>query len=521
MQLDPFHLIQPITQWASPQNPIPHTPLDTPNSANSSPISSLPPEILAEIFLLALPADQFPSPSPSAAPLNILNVCSLWRQVAKATPALWSALHLSYQSADDDVAPTELWLSHSGNMPLSLSLSIDFDEKPHQAIIDVFTKRSARWKNVRLEFRHLQCPPMDISTFNVKPITGLLATAPHLKELTWVDDLADAETLHSLPLPRLSRLSLSMDYGSLDYLKLLNLCSNLEHIRITRPFPEIQPPQPPLVLTKLTSLNIAHDLTGLLDHLILPSLKHVRVHMDSGVPEHLNGRYSRAILALPSAAANGTLGMLSWDPTSLLNLVERSSCAIETLWVHAPMKESDLTKCLEASSRTLKSLTLSGGLVLGDTIIRSLTPRRVLASVHSTSSLEGDPDKWGCLCPSLSELVLDTPLPSTSSLVEMVQGRLGVTLPLANWNSASLIPSVTIAAATPQLHIASLGRLKVHYPSGHRDIDCLRELSSVANSENAGSFDLSIVESRTGNVRGSSAGRTRSFMYRRKACASR
>jgi F-box-like len=516
--LDFEELARRVNQLANTTPPQQHA-----SSLKSSPISLLPNELLAEIFLLALPGERFPSPSTTSAPLSLTHVCRDWRRLAEALPELWTCLHLHSQLGDD-VLPAQQWLTRSANRPLSLSLSIDFDEKPHQDIIDTFSQHSSRWERVRFEFRSLQCPLMynldmasgnipllssfefharDVSSDNITPITSLLSTAPSLRDVTWVDDLADAPALLGLPLPRLSRLSLSMHNGSLDYLQLLNLCTNLEHIRIRRPLPEIRPPQLPLTLSKLTSLNIAHDLTaGLLDHLVLPALKHVRVHKDSGPPR----RFSRTLANMPGSPPDDTAGC--WDPTPFLNLVERSGCAIESLGINAAMKEGDLSRCLQACSSSLKHLSLSGGLALGVDVIHALTPKRVLRAIQS-SSLDENDDIWTCACPGLSELTHEALLPSSLSLAALVQTRLG------------LMPHATSSPSSPP-HITPLAYLRAHYQAGHQDIARLRELALAANGRRSDAFQLSIIETRIGNVRGSSAtGRQRLYPPRLRAAASR
>lgn len=528
--VDPQELTVRIAQLATQSRHQPQSTEPPPLSSNSSPISSLPTELLIEVFKFAIPTERFPCPSPTTAPLSLVHVCRYWRQLAKAIPTLWSALHLNYRNAVEDILPTRIWLSLSGDEPLSISLSLDFDEKPHQAIINALVDHSERWKHVRFEFQNLQCPQMydlapamdrvpmlssfefharAMSNFNIEPISKLLVTAPNLKELTWVDDLADAETLHSLPLPQLSRLSLSMNYGRLDYLKLFNMCLNLEHVRISRPFPDIQPPQTPLLLAKLTSLNIAHDLTGILDNLILPSLKHFRVHMDAGVPENLNGRLSRALSEMP-----GT-GQQCWDPTPLLNLVERSSCAIERLSICTPMFASGFSECLKVLSPSLKSLTISGWSTFNNTAIQALTPHKRMDPCSSLSSSEGGKGEIYSFCPFLVELKIDSIIPHSCSLVDMVQKRLE--LPLHSPHLPS--PSTSSDLHPPQ--ILPLKSLRAQYLTCHRDIPYLRELAAQANSRSKGSFQLSIVESRIGVARGSSAGRTRTLMFRQKTSESR
>lgn len=410
----------------------------------------------------------------------------------------------------------DLWLGHSGDRPLSLSLSVDFDEHPQQAILDLVCQHARRWKHVRLEFRHLACPLMydlanavdhvpiltsfefharDVSTSNIEPITRLLASAPELKELTWVDDLADTETLLALPLSRLARLSLSMNYGRLNYLELLDQCSNLEDIRIARPGPEFLPSQTPILLPKLTSLNITYELTGLLGHLVLPSLKRVRVHLDVDTPDQGSNRYSR--LAHPHSEQQK-----NWDPKGLIELIKRSSCEVEVLWINTPMKDSDLSACLKACEPSLRKLTMRGTHMNYPALVEMLTPRRSIRS----------PSEWECPFPRLTDLTIDTRIHTSHSVVEMVQRRMG---------SSVLGPDT--GDSPPPLQISPFTRLQLQYPAGHKDVAALREMSLLANSRRH-RLDLKVVEMRVGNMRGSSAGRARlgtSFLYRRKTCASR
>ena len=516
MNPDPQELSSRITAWANDNG---HHLLTTypPEPTNSSPISWLPSELLSLIFSFCLPDERYPNPSPTTAPLLPARVCSSWRRIAKSTPELWDSVHLNYQGSAEDMRLANLWMQRSGDRPLSLSLSVDFNERPCQGILNLACRHASRWKHVRLEFRNLSCPliydlanamenvPLlttfefharDVSTSNITPITRLLAGAPRLKELTWVDDLADTETLLALPLPRLARLSLSMNYGRLNYLELLDRCLNLEDIRIARPYPEFLPSQPPILLPKLTSLNLTHDLTGLLNHLVLPALKRVRVHLDADTPDQSNSRYSR--LAQTHSHAGH---QKSWDPKDLIELIERSACQVEVLWINTPMKDSDFVACLKACEPSLRKLTMRGGRVNYPVLVEMVTPRK---AIRSSS-------EWECPFPRLVDLTVDTRVPTSHSLVEMVERRMG----------ALVVEGGGVDSIPPVQQVSPFERLQLHYPAGHKDIPILREMSSLADSHRH-RLDLKIVELRMGNMRGSSAGRTRSsYLYRRKVCSSR
>ncbi|KAJ3535226.1 hypothetical protein NMY22_g6578 [Coprinellus aureogranulatus] len=340
----------------------------------------------------------------------------------------------------------------------------------------------------------------DVSTSNIIPITRLLASAPKLRELTWIDDLADTETLLALPLSRLARLSLSMDYGRLNYLELLDQCANLEDIRIARPCPEFFPSQPPILLPKLTSLNINYDLTGLLNHLVLPALKRVRVHLDVDTPDQGNARYSRLAQAHSHPAQQK-----NWDPKDFIELIERSSCQVEVLWINTPMKDSDLAACLKACEPSLRKLTVRGSRMNYTVLVEMLTPK---VSIRSPNP------EWEAPFPRLTNLTMDTRIQSSYSLVEMVRRRMGCSL---MGESVEGLPPASGPRVSP------FEQLQLHYPAGHKDVSILREMSLLANSRNSKApLDLKIIEARMGNMRGSSAGRTRATcLYRRKTCASR
>ncbi|PPQ66555.1 hypothetical protein CVT24_007121 [Panaeolus cyanescens] len=495
-------------------------------------IANLPTEILSQIFIHCIPTDQFIVPSAIQAPMSLTQVCSHWRDVAFYTPDLWSSIHINYKDPVEDIPLTEAWLARSGTRPLSISLSVDFDERPQQHILDVLCRYSIRWKHVRFNFRHLFCPPMyhldlaenavpelstfefharDVSNINTSQITRLLVTAPKLRELTWIDDLADTDMLLELPLHQLARLSLSMDHGTVDYVQLLHRCTNLEHIRITRPLSPGQAPDTPLFLSKLSSLNIPHDLLPMLDHLILPALKDVRIYTDGGVADrhaqtvpfgafgaHPYLQHSQMYsVSHPSLHHNedsngatipGTSVIPTdfWDPTPLLSLIERSGCAISALSINAYANEDAVLACLRTLSRSLVKLSIEGPLV-GDKLFASLT-------IPNSGKERGD--GRSVLCPILRDLNLETSIASSPGvLTRMVQSRS---------EAGALCPETQPA-------------LRLRLPDGHRDLEGLREIEGSA-------FKLTVIQraQKRSHTVGPSGSRTRAgLFFRRKPCASR
>ncbi|KAJ7719145.1 hypothetical protein B0H16DRAFT_1255598, partial [Mycena metata] len=52
-------------------------------------VSTIPVEIISQIFLECLPADGRVRPSPHRAPLLLAQICRRWREIALGTGQLW------------------------------------------------------------------------------------------------------------------------------------------------------------------------------------------------------------------------------------------------------------------------------------------------------------------------------------------------------------------------------------------------------------------------------------------------
>ncbi|KAL1668748.1 hypothetical protein GGF50DRAFT_85864 [Schizophyllum commune] len=88
----------------------------------------LPPEILSEIFCLALPDDWDNEPAGRRV-LNFACVCAMWRSVALNTPSLWTALRFGagwnpLAGCEDRLA---MELARTGQAPLKLSVDMEVD----------------------------------------------------------------------------------------------------------------------------------------------------------------------------------------------------------------------------------------------------------------------------------------------------------------------------------------------------------------------------------------------------------
>ncbi|KAJ7356570.1 hypothetical protein DFH08DRAFT_1075720 [Mycena albidolilacea] len=166
-----------------------------------SPIRTLPVELLAEIFGLAVHdathiKDAF----------RISHVCSDWRQVAHSTPRLWTRnLRVLISSSDDNVYADGLkdWLARSAPLPVLRIAprwrSLKFIRTPP----DWLVRRAA---DCRLE--GLEELSLDVS--NIDPDIILSLTAPRLRKLV-LHNYSSAAPI--LVMPWLQLADLTFSYG--------------------------------------------------------------------------------------------------------------------------------------------------------------------------------------------------------------------------------------------------------------------------------------------------------------------
>ncbi|KAJ6563225.1 hypothetical protein B0H10DRAFT_1120072 [Mycena sp. CBHHK59/15] len=138
------------------------------------PVLNLPPELTSEISFHCLPArtpqlqvtsrNKLPRLLRSQAPLLLLQICRQWREVAFATPKLWSSLQFTDCSAILRSEPGRQmaanWVSRSDSASLSMRLLQNPDNvglEPPKPLPDVFLQifdRAPQWQDVDLCFRY-------------------------------------------------------------------------------------------------------------------------------------------------------------------------------------------------------------------------------------------------------------------------------------------------------------------------------------------------------------------------------
>lgn len=300
-----------------------------------APARRLIPEILQEIFYHCLPTSHNAIMSSKGAPLLLGRVCSQWRQVAYSTPRLWATIHIVVPSAEpyNPNAPTDnsstlsvvsSWLSRSGALPLSISLSSSvYSLDPSiptnpvvRPFLDLLTPFASRWKSIAFKIENYDWTEFfglysanDVPLLEKAHFDGIQVPRPASGEShppDFVAAIRDNGILHSprlrsVSIPRygakilqlpirwseLIELNLSNGAFSLqDILKALAQCPSLLNCSVSVSdwnsvvvFDELYTP-PKVVLPKLEVLMLkddmgGHDMPALLESLIAPQLQHL------------------------------------------------------------------------------------------------------------------------------------------------------------------------------------------------------------------------------------------------------
>ncbi|KAF7325392.1 F-box domain-containing protein [Mycena venus] len=145
---------------------------------------TLPPEILAEIFIHCLPVSGLVTPDPAEPPLALCAICRWWREVALSTPRLWSSLLVDFDDMHVDLY--RKWLLRARSAPLSISLK-DWDEKEVLASVDpllrTFVGLSRQWKNIEIDIG------LDLAC-SIFPVDGDFPLLEHLSVSVHASDLS-------------------------------------------------------------------------------------------------------------------------------------------------------------------------------------------------------------------------------------------------------------------------------------------------------------------------------------------
>ncbi|KAJ7181237.1 hypothetical protein C8R46DRAFT_1320036 [Mycena filopes] len=295
-------------------------------------LESVPTELVSEIFIATLPADGRVRPSPHAVPLSLAQICRHWRDIALATPQLWTSVdfeflrgppstpkmrragelqhmqpRMSYRHSPYDGAGAllRLWFHRAKGLPLSITLRCARDRPAMpEGIFSAIGEFRAQWGRLEVALPSDDIPTLDdisgplpmlrslaLDTSGINPThpphTHVLAAfqvAPQLQTVRLLGKL----TLDNVRLPsmRLTTLELGEDLTRTSQSSaIFTHFPRLRHFTANRfkfqGLPTFENPPP------LESLSI--EFGEILEPLTLPYLRDLKcVLVSNQVPMFLN-----------------------------------------------------------------------------------------------------------------------------------------------------------------------------------------------------------------------------------------
>lgn len=354
-------------------------------------INDLPPEILIEIFILLLDTKRrYRSWSD---PLLLCGICKSWREIAIATPILWSSFS-TVSSGKPSLSLVPLWLERSKSCPLSINLGQDHSDRPHAlrycAVFGMALAHIIRISNLSVELdrdvakaflSHSNAPILDDLTIKMNGAVGFetiyqiidhLKSFVHLRRFRWECEYRDI--LPSFTKAQWSQL-IHIDIRcpvELDMcLAVLAHCSRAETFSLSYLTVSAPATITPIYLPRLTNMKIAFglDIICILHHLTLPALH--TLHLTHDPDERF-----------------------SLHAVSLEIFLRRSACRLESLTICAPF---------------ISEVVIVGYLGLGDLQhLRELYISNTFISEHAISVLRLQDPSTGdsCILPRLENLTL-------------------------------------------------------------------------------------------------------------------
>ncbi|KAJ7288043.1 hypothetical protein C8J57DRAFT_1494367 [Mycena rebaudengoi] len=230
-------------------------------------------------------------PACDKGPLLLGQICRSWRNLALATPYLWSSLSVTTSSNGQGLKPRieliRLWLARSSAQPLSFTLDIPSDYQ-HEEVFDLFAGHLNRWKRAKinlpptrdlrlggadtplLEELHLVCDHDEVD------INVTLTSAPRLRDLFWA--IGNSPFATQIPWGQLTTLYIIPPLTSQEVFYVFQHCPILEACYLADLEQDGNVPEITLVsLRKLTALALvsmddSSPVDFALSSLILPAL---------------------------------------------------------------------------------------------------------------------------------------------------------------------------------------------------------------------------------------------------------
>jgi hypothetical protein len=312
------------------------------------PVLQLPPEITTEIFNECYPSGVWIESNNSdfSTPFILGQVCGIWRTLAKSTSSIWCTI--SFDVVTTKVEFCQEWLARSRDSPLYVRLthspsSIAQPGIVTQQFLRCLVQSSERWRKIDFNLPESFFPHFSPVEGRIPQLTSIslvdqiflgfhkiraFSTAPQLRDLQ----------LHSVCMPTF--LNFNLPINQLTTL-LLTSISSTACLEVLHDLPQLihcifksVAMEDPWSLTKSTlaprleSLAIytlkptgSHTLRLFFDNLTSPMLNNLTVDMEAQTSESLPHR-------------------------SIISFIDRSSCKLERLTIHASIGGQELYDCL-------------------------------------------------------------------------------------------------------------------------------------------------------------------------------
>ena len=118
-------------------------------------IHKFPPEIASHIFIQYAPPSVCREKKERSTPLRLGAVCRKWRQLAWATPQLWSSLVVEFKAPGEHLPQLIAeWLERSGSLPLTIRFNHPSAKQVrgvYPEVTNILNKHSARWYDMYLD----------------------------------------------------------------------------------------------------------------------------------------------------------------------------------------------------------------------------------------------------------------------------------------------------------------------------------------------------------------------------------
>ncbi|KIJ59783.1 hypothetical protein HYDPIDRAFT_43812 [Hydnomerulius pinastri MD-312] len=342
-----------------------------------SPVRRVPPEVLGMVFELCVTRDS--AARGAQGPLFLAHVCRNWREIAHSYPVLWTSLNFYFSDAcgnrEKDVTKVrpalDLWLKRSATLPISLTFT---DHRIYHGatedliylLVDRLRNNSRRWKSLSLQLSCGYFPllftftPCDLASLEHLSINGdvlgqrivttlnlNLTSATKLKSLAYSGPGRSVDDRIHIDWDRLTYVSfefsphdgtsftLSRQFRQLAQCQNVTTCS----LGIGLPFRFAFGGQQTITLPCLETLRVRRLLprshaSSAIDYLILPQLQTLEI--DAAIFVSWN---------------------MKWHDRQFCNLLTRSACSLENLYIKdVDFPNEELLRCL-ANSHKLKSLS--------------------------------------------------------------------------------------------------------------------------------------------------------------------